>query len=90
MGQNVQEHGKELGTSVRSRSADNTAYNADKHQADDVYASVVRLSRRIGHNQRDYESGDPNRRGDQQSLDVAVAQSLDNSREEVLEILGQQ
>ena len=53
-----------------------------------MQAAVVGLSGCIGHNERDKKGGDPYRRGDQESLDVAVAQSLGDSREEVLEILG--
>lgn len=53
-----------------------------------MQAAVVSLSGCVGHNERDNKGGDPYRCGDQESLDVAVAQSLDDSREEVLEILG--
>jgi hypothetical protein len=87
-GSNIQEHGEELGTGIGGRSADNTADNTNKHQADNMQAAVIRFSRCIGHNKRDNEGGDPYRCGNQQSLDVAVAQGLDDSREEVLEILG--
>lgn len=65
MDSNAQEHSKEFGTSVGSRSTDNTAYNTDQHQADNVQTAVIRLSRCVGHNQRDNEGGDPYRRGNQ-------------------------
>ena len=85
-----QEHSKELGTSVGRRCNYHTSYYADKHQADDVNTAIIRLPRGPGYQKRDQERGNPHGRSDQKRVNLAISQRFHYSREEVLEILGQE
>lgn len=53
-------------------------------------AAVSGLARGPRHNEADDEGGDPDGRGDEKRLDLAVAEGLDDGGEEVLEGLGEE
>ena len=87
---NLQKHAKESCSNIGGRSADHTSYDTNQHQADNMQPSIVRFAGGPCHKERYQEGSNPDGRGDKEGLDSPITQSLDNSREEVLEVLGEE
>jgi len=85
-----EEHGEEARGRVRRRRGDDVADRRDQHQGDDVDGPVAGPSGRVRDQERHEERREPHGHGQQEGLDVPVAQGVDDRREEVLERLRQE
>lgn len=85
-----EEHGEEADSRVERRDHDDVARHRHQHERDDVPAALAVAARGPGDDQRHQEGADPDGRRDEQGLDVAEAERLDDSGEHVLEALRQQ
>lgn len=85
-----QEQREEADRRVERRHDDDIPDDGDQDEADDVDAPIREPPGRVRHHKGDQEGQDPDGHGQQQGLDVAVAERLQDGREEVLEGLGEQ
>lgn len=52
-----------------------------------MQTAIICPARRPCNQKRNHKCGNPNRRGDQQGLDIPISERLDDGREEILEVL---